>query len=219
MRRFLWLAAAALLSTSAAAQSTWQEYTYPDQQFAVSFPAQPIVETKPFKAADGTTVTETVYSVRNEAAKFELTVVDFSGQTIDGASAIDQAVNALRDRGDVKLDIAARVQRNVGRYLNVAARDGSHTIAAVFFGGNRLYEIEGTVPASNPDGLSGEMIRFQQSLRFTGDAAGARGRGFARGQGNGQFQGPGQFPGRGQFRGRRQWQDQPPADAPPSTPG
>ncbi len=26
-------------------------------------------------------------------------------------------------------------------------------IAAVFFGSNRLYEIEGTVPASNPDAL------------------------------------------------------------------
>ena len=220
MRGIFLLATAALLSTPATAQSTWQEYTYPEQQFAVSFPDQPTIETRPFRAADGTTVTETVYSVRQQTAKFELIVVDFSGVAIDGTSAIDQAVTSLRDRGDVKLDIAARVQRNFGRYLNVAARDGSHTIAAVFFGGNRLYEIEGTVPASNPDGLSGEMIRFQQSLRFTGDAAGARGRGFARGQGNGQFQGRGQFPGGGQFPGRRRQRDnQPPPDAAPTAPG
>ena len=55
---------AALLTTTAVAQSTWQEYTYPDQQFAVSFPSQPTVTTMPFKSADGTTVLETVYSVR-----------------------------------------------------------------------------------------------------------------------------------------------------------
>jgi len=162
-------------------------------------------------------VTETVYSVRQQTANFQLEVIDFSGLAIDRTSAIDQAVTVLRDKGDVKLDIAARVQRNIGRYLNVASRDGSHTIAAVFFGANRLYEIEGTVPASNPDGLSGEMIRFQQSLRFTGDAGGARGQRFV---GRGQFQGGGQFPGQGQFQGRRRrQQDQQPPDATPATPG
>ena len=74
-----------------------------------------------------------------------------------------------------------------GRYLNIAGSDGSHCmIAAVFFGNNRLYEIEGTVPASNPDALSGEMIRFQQSLRFIGEAADGRGP-------RGSFRSAGQF--------------------------
>jgi hypothetical protein len=51
----------------------------------------------------------------------------------------------------------------------------SHSIAAVFFGAGHLNELEGTVPASNPDSLSGEMIRFQQGLRFMGEAARGRG--------------------------------------------
>jgi hypothetical protein len=176
-----------ILTGPAGAQSTWQEYTYPDQQFAVSFPGAPTITTAPFTAANGTQVTQTLYSVQQDTGLFRVAVIDFSTAGIDRTTAIDQAVAELRAKGDIKLDIQARVQRNIGRYLNLASNDGSHTIAAVFFGANRLYEIEGTVPASNPDALSGEMIRFQQSLRFMGDAAGARGARFARGR----FQGRG----------------------------
>lgn len=162
---------AATFGTVAAAQSTWQEYTYPDQQFAVSFPAEPAVATASFKTASGATVPETIYSVQQDTGVFRLAVVDFTNAGIERNAAIDQAVMALTQNGDVKLNIQARVQGNYGTYLNIAGNDGSHTIAAVFFGNNRLYELEGTVPASNPDALSGEMIRFQQSLRFMGDAA------------------------------------------------
>ena len=208
MRSILTVAAVAtILSGSASAQSAWQEFTYPDQQFAVSFPASPTVTTMPFVAANGAQLTQTLYAVQQETGLFRVAVIDFANAGIDGTTAVDQAVSALHEKGDVKLDIPARVQRNFGRYINIAGNDGSHTIAAVFFGNNRLYEIEGTVPASNPDALSGEMIRFQQSLRFMGDAAG--GRGFGRGP----FPGGGQFQGRGRFR-----QNQPP-NPPDATPG
>jgi hypothetical protein len=188
MQRVLVFATAAIaLATGAEAQSTWQEYTYAEQQFAVSFPSQPTVTTMPFKAANGAVVTKTLYSVQQDAGVFRVAVIDFSNAGTERTTAIDQAVSALRDGGDTKLDIQARVQRNIGRYLNIVGPDGSHTIAAVFFGNGRLYEIEGTIPVTNPDALSGEMIRFQQSLRFMGDAAG--GRGFRPGFGGGQFQG------------------------------
>ena len=196
------LALTAILTSPAVAQSTWQEYTYPDKQFAVSFPAEPTIATVPYRAADGTTLPETLYWVQQDTGLFRVTVIDFANTGIDEKTAVSQAIGGLRGKGDVKLDIPARVQRNYGRYLNIAGNDGSHTIAAVFFGNNRLYEIEGTVPASNPDALSGEMIRFQQSLRFMGEAAG--GGGFGRGPG-GQFQG----------RGRRFRQN--PSTDPPAT--
>ena len=174
----------ALLTTVASAQSTWQEYTYPSLGFAVSFPDQPTTTTVPFTAPDGTVLTETVYSVRQETGTFRMIVVDYAGLQFDGTTAINQAVSALQETGEIKVNIPARVQRTFGRYLNIAGNDGSHSIAAVFFGGNRLYEIEGTVPASNPDALSGEMIRFQQSLRFMG----AAGRGGQPGFGRDGFQ-------------------------------
>jgi hypothetical protein len=178
MRRFaIAVALTAILTVPGHAQSIWQEYTYPDQQFAVSFPGEPAITTMPFTAADGTMRPQTLYSFRQETGLFQVAVIDYSNSGMDDATVIGQAVAALREKGDIKLDIEARVQRNYGRYLNIAGNDGSHTIAAVFFGNNRLYQIEGTVPASNPDALSGEMIRFQQSLRFMGDAAGGRFRG------------------------------------------
>jgi hypothetical protein len=167
MQRHLVIAAAAVaLMTGAKAQSTWQEYTYPDQQFAVSFPSQPTVTTMPFKVADGTSVMETVYSVRLDTGTFQVAVIDFTNTGTDGAAAIGQAVAALAEKGDVKLNIQARVQRNYGRYLNIAGNDGSHTIAAVFFGNGRLYEIEGTVPASNPDALSGAEQCDRSNVRL-----------------------------------------------------
>ena len=208
MRPFvITVALTTILTSPVQAQSTWQEYTYPDEQFAVSFPSQPTMVTMPFKAADGTAVTETLYSVRQETGLFRVAVIDFSEAGIDRTTAIGQAVADLREKGNVKLDIQARVQGNIGRYLNLASNDGSHTIAAVFFGNNRLYEIEGTIPASNPDALSGEMIRFQQSLRFMGNAAGQRFGGRAAG---GQFQGRGR-----RFRQNQGQQNQPPANTNP----
>ena len=178
MRRIaVTVALAAILTSPVRAQSSWQEYSYPDQQFAVSFPGEPTVTTLSLRSPEGTALPETLYSLRQETGIFQVAVIDYSSYGIDERTVIDQAVAGLRERGEVKLDIEARVQRNFGRYLNIAGNDGSHTIAAVFFGNNRLYEIEGTVPASSPDALSGEMIRFQQSLRFMGDAAGRRFRG------------------------------------------
>jgi hypothetical protein len=76
MRRALVAAASigALLTGPAGAQSTWQEYTYPDQQCAVPFLVEPMRQTKTFTAPDGTTVNETIYSVRQDTAVFQLAV-------------------------------------------------------------------------------------------------------------------------------------------------
>ena len=125
----------ATLGGSTAAQSTWQEYTYPNQQFAVSFPAEPAVAAMRYRAADVTMLPETLYSVQQDTGVFRVAVIDFANTGIDQSAAIDQAIAELRGRGDIKLNIQARVQRNYGRYLNIAGNDGSHTIAAVFFGG------------------------------------------------------------------------------------
>jgi hypothetical protein len=172
--RFAFIVAvlAAFLANPAGAQSSWQEYVYPQQLFAVSFPGQPVIQILPIKTVDASQVTETLYTVRQEARLFQVAVIDFGNAEIDGPTIMARSIKAAQRWGDVKLDIPARVQRTFGRYLNIAGHDGSHSVAAVFFTENRLYEIEGTVAASNPDALSGEMVRFQQSLRFMGRAAG-----------------------------------------------
>src|SRR5438477_4580498 len=108
------IAIASAFATAVGAQSTWQEYSYPDKQFAVSFPTQPRVTTMPFMAANGATVMQTIYSVQKDTASFRVAVIDLSSTGIDRTAAINQAVAAFGARGNVKLDIDARVQANYG---------------------------------------------------------------------------------------------------------
>lgn len=216
MRSMLIAAAcAATLSVSAQAQSSWTEFNYADQGFAVSFPADPAVGHMKVKTPEGNDAIETLYAVRQGDAIYRMTVIDYKDAMIDGDKAISDAIAAIRERGSVSLDLPARVNRNRGRQLSVTGMDGSHSTAAIFFGDHRLYQIEGTLLASSSDPVSGELIRFQQSLRFTGPGNGF-GPGFA-GRGFGPRNGAGGPPGPG-FRGGRRFRQDPPPDAAPPPP-
>jgi hypothetical protein len=202
-------ASIAILSSAVQAQSTWTEFNYPDSGFSVSFPDDPAVGHLKVKMADGKDVDETLYAVRRDDAIFRVAVIDFKDATVDGTAAIDQAVTELRARGNVMLDLPARVNGNRGRQFSLAGNDGSHSTVGIFFGDHRLYQIEGTMLASNSDLGSGELIRFQQSLRFTGNGGNFGGRGFGRPGANGGQPGPG-------FRGGRRFRQNPdPAQNPP----
>jgi hypothetical protein len=208
--RFVLLAAASaiLLAGAAQAQSSWMEYTYPDSGFAVSFPASPAVGRMKVKTPAGTDADETLYAVQQRDSIFRISVTDFRDGMVDGNAAIDRAVAELAQRGSVTLNLPARVNRNRGRQLSLTGKDGSHSTIAIFFGDHKLYEIEGTTLASNSDPASGNLIRFQQSLRFTGEGAFGQ-RGFGRGFG------PGGPPGGGFRGGRRFRQNPPPPQDPP----
>jgi hypothetical protein len=184
MRFFLIIASIITILTSQARAQAWMEYNYPDFGFAVSFPTDPTVESVPYKTTNGTALGEIMYSVQQEASVYSVTVIDFSSASVEEATAMDQAVKALRENGDVKLDIPARVNRNRGRQLSIIGKDGSHSTVAIFLADHRLYQIQGTVLAWNPDPISGDGIRFQQSLRFTGGNLGPNigGNGFGRRQ-------------------------------------
>lgn len=192
------------LWASAAQADEWKEYAYPDLGFAVSFPADPMIETLPYKAPDGSGASEVLYSVRQGADLYKVAVIDFSNAAIDETQAVDQAVNLLRENGDIRLDIPARVNRNFGRQLSIVGKDGSHSTVAIFFADHRLYQIQGTVLPDSDDPNSGDAIRFQQSLRFIGNDGGP---GFGQGFGGRQFRG-----------GRRFRQNQDPADQTPPAP-
>jgi hypothetical protein len=56
MRLFILIPAVVVLAGPAAAQS-WQEYSYPDYSFRVTFPADPRIETATYPSADGSTRT------------------------------------------------------------------------------------------------------------------------------------------------------------------
>ena len=98
-------------------------------------------------------------------------------------------MNALRESGNIGVDVRERINGQFGHELNLANKDGSASTMAIFFANHRLYKLEAKVLPPNPQSGSGDAVRFQQSLQFIGDAAG-------RGFGRGPF-GPGRGFGRG----------------------
>jgi hypothetical protein len=169
MLRIAFLVVALLAAGPASAQS-WKEYTYPQYSFGISFPAEPTVETKSYRTADGSAAEARVYSVSQPNAVFTMTVVDLSGVQTEEKSVIDHAIRTLSETGEIKLDIPHRISRVYGRQLSIAGRDGSHASVAVFYHQRRLYQIQGLALPSGEDGTA-DAIRFQQSLIFTNNAA------------------------------------------------
>ena len=158
----------AVIASRAEAQSQWREYVYPDQQFAAAFPAPPEVVSIPFDGASDRRLTEMVYYLQQDSKWFQVAVFDVLRAGINESTAIASATASMRERGEVKLDIVAEVQGHWGHFLSVDTHDGRHTIAGVFFRNERLYEIEASAPASDFEAVSSDLVRFQQSLRFTG---------------------------------------------------
>ena len=162
--------ACAVMSTAALAQSSWQEYAYPEQEFAISFPGEPSIQQLPVKTVEGVTAPETLYTVRHDRELFQVAVLDLARVHYDRRRIFAEIVADVEKRALVKFSTPARVQGTVGVYLTMVGRTGNHSVGGVFLADNRLYEVEGTVPVTGLDALSGEMARFEQSLRFTGAA-------------------------------------------------
>jgi hypothetical protein len=158
----------AVFGSRADAQSQWREYSYPDQQFAAAFPAPPEVTRIPFENADGRRVSEAVYYLQQDSERFQVAVFDLLRAGINEPTAIASATASMREKGEVKIDIVAEVQGHWGHFLSLETHDGRHTIAGVFFRNERLYEIEASAPTADFEGVSSDLVRFQQSLRFIG---------------------------------------------------
>jgi hypothetical protein len=161
---------AVLAVAGPAAAEGWKEYRDPAYGFAVSFPADPRIETASYPGADGRALAAHVYSVAQDNAVFRVTVVDIPDPALDEKTVIDQAIKNLSADGEITVNIAHRVSRVFGRQLSIVEADGSRLMAAVFFHEGRLYQIEGQA-LPNGDDATGEAIRFQQSLVFTDGAS------------------------------------------------
>jgi hypothetical protein len=160
-----------LAASGPAAAQSWQEYSYPEYAFRVSFPAQPKVETTTYQAPDGRAVPAQVYSAAQGNGEFKMTVADLSSAAPEESAVIDQAIKTLSQGGEVKVNIPARVMRVFGRQLSILGADGSRSSVALFYYEGRLYQIEGkSLPPGN---ATSDAIRFQQSLIFTDNGSNA----------------------------------------------
>jgi hypothetical protein len=164
MRMIAGAFAALAIATPAAAQS-WQDYTYPEYAFSVSFPAKPQIETTTYQAANGRSVPAHVYSVRESNALLKITVADISSTGLDEKAVIDHAIKTLSAGGQVTFNIPQRIYNVYGRSLGIQGGDGSRSTVGVFEYKNRLYQIE--AKAFPGGGSPADVLRFQQSLVFT----------------------------------------------------
>jgi hypothetical protein len=164
-------AVAALALTGAAHADSWKQFSDPAYAFAVSFPADPKVETTTYQAPDGHAVPARVYSAAEDTGAFKMTVADLSDSGLEESAVIDNAIKSLSASGEIKLNIPARVSRVFGRQLSILGTDGSRSSVALFYYEGRLYQIEGkALPNSN---ATADAIRFQQSLIFTDNGTNA----------------------------------------------
>lgn len=157
------LIAATFSPLSALAQS-WQVHSFPEAGFAVQFTAPPTTADGVFTGSGGVSVPAKIYSFRKGEAVLAVTVADFSKTRIEKDAAIAAAVESWRKRGEIKLDVEARIDREFGRQLSVLGKDGDRTIVSIFFVGGRLYELE----AEASEGAASDAIHFQQSLELIG---------------------------------------------------
>ena len=122
--RLIAFALAAFVASGPAAAQNWQEYSYPDYSFAVSFPADPQVETATYQVADGGAVEAHVYSVRQNDSVLKVTVAELGNTGLAESAVIDHAIKTLSEGGEVKINIPHRVYQVYGRQLSIAGADG-----------------------------------------------------------------------------------------------
>jgi hypothetical protein len=162
----------ALLFCGTAFAEGWQEYVYADHGFAVSFPEAPKTESGRFQLPDGSMVPATIYSVTEPDGEYRVTIADFTKRPDGENSILNSAETNLKRNATVKVEMPARVQAVFGRQLSLAGHDGSHISVALFVYQHRLYQITGTAFPLAALAGSSDAIRFQQSLRFTGNTGG-----------------------------------------------
>jgi hypothetical protein len=110
MRPTLLIPALLVFTVPVGAQS-WQEYSYPDYSFRISFPADPQSETTAYRVTDDRTVEAHVYAVRSDNAEFKMTVADLANTGLDENAVIDHAVKALSEGGEVKVNTITTERR------------------------------------------------------------------------------------------------------------
>jgi hypothetical protein len=185
MSRIVLIASVVVLSLSDPSfAQEWIEYVTRDDGFTVNFPGQPTVREITYITEYGLTLPGRVHGYEQGPNRYSVTVVDYSNvQTLHAArlancdkypnlctnpwvgelrGAMDYAAGASLRRSAKVTDYAySQTERIEGRRMQLLNSDGSQTFVMIHMHENRLYILEGTVPAGSPP-----PALFQQSLSF-----------------------------------------------------
>jgi hypothetical protein len=187
--RFVFVLLTLFSSTPALAQE-WIDYMSREDRFMVNTAGRPQVREITWPSEYGMVFPGRVHSFQRGPERFSITVIDYTDAEkrymalerppsfqqaiywqIDIMASIQYAATKLyRQRPGVKVTYDAwhYIDLVEGHQLNLTNADGTRTFVGIYLHENRLYILDGTVPATSPEpGL------FTQSLSFL-DAEGNR---------------------------------------------
>src|SRR5262245_4709024 len=178
-----------LLFAGSAFAQEWIEYANRDDRFTCNFPTPPKVTETTYHSQMGANLPAHIYSASQGQSKYQITVVDYNqAQRILAEKAkscpagAEPCLGSPGDEGHWKADVRgamvyatwqmmqrdAKVTSYVWNFVDLVEghqlqltnnSNKSRTFAGIYMHENKLYIIEGTVPAGYPEpGL------FQQSL-------------------------------------------------------
>lgn len=166
MRYLARLSAVLVLAAGQALAQAWSEYINMDERFGVNFPSPPTIAETRFAMPSGTPLPARQFSVTDGPRRYAVTVVRYAGASLEiEKTLLAHAVETIRKRGGrITYDGAAVYEGMNTQMIQITNPDQSRSFIAITQPPetselDRLYIVEGTVPAgSPPPGL------FQQSL-------------------------------------------------------
>lgn len=165
----------------------WIEYESRADSFSVNVPGEPRVRDISYRTEYAQALPARVYSREEGKDRYSVTVVDYTnlekmeagrvrkcktaggdGDTCNDHSSTDlrgaiiyATWNLFQKGAKLTFFSYSNVDRVEGHELQFTSADGSRTFASIHMHENRLYIMEGTVPAGSPP-----PALFQQSLGF-----------------------------------------------------
>lgn len=154
--------------------SAWEEYQYPDQGFAIQFPAAPVVETSVYETLLGPELPSKVYSVTYEDVFYKLTVVELDDRIEDGASLVGEIGYTFDREAQILSHYNPRIGFDMkpafGAGIVADLSDGSRIRTSAFVYRGRYYRADAIVLPARGDKDQAVPSRFDQTLRFNVEA-------------------------------------------------
>jgi hypothetical protein len=163
---FLSVAALLLISRAAVAQNSPPYYVNREYRFAIIFPSEPRARDITFRTFSGDPFPARQFYVEQGAARFSVTVADFSAGPAVDQLIVFNAAAALRPRGEVLLDLARDYGGRSGmpgRQLDILEANGHQLRASVYMWDHRLFITEASAAPGSSDAL-----QFTESITLLG---------------------------------------------------
>ena len=172
-------------NVAAITESSWERFSYPDQNFRVNFPHEPTIRKQPYLSEYGGTFSSTTYEASEGESSYSMTVVDFSDAkevyealteqiNVPGPhnfwlytqmGAIAYTATQIRSRGgEVIYDGWHGIDFIGGHKLSIINEDNTRTYAGIYRHADRLFILEANLPEGSPSAAG-----FLESLHILDD--------------------------------------------------